>query len=210
MSAESDAKTRQHSNRRRRFIVDKPFQYRMIGTLVAIWLANSLFFSVILYFFFEGHLKYFYELVPRPEVGQPLLSLPGLFSITIGFILVFGMTVVCFVGVYFSNQIAGPLYRIKLCLAQVGKGDFDFEVRFRNRDFLRDVPGIFNAMLKGLKDFDIAEIEKLKELEGQLKDLPSEQKLVKELREQKEARVGIEPEKADSGREEEPVSVAVH
>ena len=66
-------------NRRRRLIVDKPFQYRLIGLLMAIWMANSLFFSIILYYFYEGHIQRFYELVPRPGIA-PLLSAPVLFS----------------------------------------------------------------------------------------------------------------------------------
>ena len=71
-------------NRRRQFIVDKPFQYRLIGLLMAIWLANSLFFSIILYYFYEGHIQRFYELVPRPGIA-PLLEAPVLFSIAIVF-----------------------------------------------------------------------------------------------------------------------------
>ena len=50
---------------KRQYIVDKPFQHRLIGTLLCIWLANSIFFSLVLYFFYEGHVLRFYNLSPR-------------------------------------------------------------------------------------------------------------------------------------------------
>ena len=64
-------------NRRRRLIVDKAFQYRLIGLLLAIWAENSLFFSIILYYFYQGHILRFYHLVPRSGL-VPLLSAPVL------------------------------------------------------------------------------------------------------------------------------------
>lgn len=210
MSDPSESTKKKTPISRRRFIVDKPFQYRMIGTLVAVWFANTLFFSVVLYFFYQGHLTRFYELIPR--VGMtPLMESSTLFAVAIAFIAVFGVVIVGIVGVYLSNQIAGPLYRVKICMEKVGKGEWDFEVRFREKDFLKDMPSIFNGMLKGLRELTAADIEKLKELEGALGELPAEQKLVAELRERKEALVGEIPEQAaESSSREERVSLAVH
>lgn len=210
MSDSSDSKTKRTPITRRRFIVDKPFQYRLIGTLVSIWFANTIFFTLVLYFFYQGHLTRFYDLVPRPEM-RPLVDSSTLFPLAIAFVAVFGVVMVGIVGLYLSNQIAGPLYRVKLCMEKVGKGEWDFDVRFRERDFLRDMPAVFNGMLGGLKEQTAADIEKLKELEGALEELPAEQKLVTELREQKEALVGVAKEQTgQAGSPEEQVSLAVH
>ena len=64
---------------KRQYIVDKPFQYRLIGTLLCIWAANTIFFTLVLYLLYDGHLNQFYDLVPREGV-LPLLTLPNLFA----------------------------------------------------------------------------------------------------------------------------------
>jgi hypothetical protein len=84
MSSETESSSQKKSfKRRRRLIVDKPFQYRLIGLLLAIWAANSIFFSIILYYFYEGHILRFYDLVPR-GAARPLMSAPLLFTTSPG------------------------------------------------------------------------------------------------------------------------------
>lgn len=191
------------ANRRRRLIVDKAFQYRLIGLLLGIWAANSLFFSIILYYFYEGHILQFYHLVPRSGM-VPLLSVPVLFSVAISFIMLFGMVLVGIIGVYLSNQIAGPLYRVKLSLDRVSGGDVNFDIRFRDRDFLADFPGYFNKMLQSLKDQSINDIEVLKAIEENLSDSAKTKALIHELKEKKQAQIGAASENADQ------VPMAVH
>jgi methyl-accepting chemotaxis protein len=195
--------------RRRRLIVDKPFQYRMIGLLVAIWAANSIFFSIVLYYFYEGHILRFYDLVPRGAV-RPLMSAPVLFTTAIGFILVFGLVMIGIIGMYLSNQIAGPLYRVKLSLNRISEGDLNFEIHFRDRDFLRDFPGYFNNMLRGLKEQGVNDIEALKSIEQNITDAGRAKELLRELREKKEQLYGLASEKAEPEEEARQLSEAVH
>ena len=199
----SPSTERRKPNRRRRLIVDKPFQYRLIGLLLAIWAANSLFFSIILYYFYQGHILRFYHLVPRTGM-VPLLSAPVLFSVAIAFILCFGMVLVGIIGVYLSNQIAGPLYRVKLSLNRVREGDLNFEIQFRDRDFLEDFPGYFNGMLESLKQQGSSDVEALQAIEQNLSDPQKSRALIKELREKKETQIGLSAADADR------VPVAIH
>ncbi|HXV63318.1 MAG TPA: hypothetical protein VEK15_21645 [Vicinamibacteria bacterium] len=192
---------------RRQYVVDKPFQARLIGTLMAIWLANSAFFMIVFYFFYEGHLQRFYDLVPKPG-PVPLLTLPTLYGITIGFVVAFGFVVLAIVGLYMSNQIAGPLYRAKLSMDRVGQGDWSFNLRFRQRDFLRDLPGSFNAMLAGLRQQAESEVDELKMIET-CEELAEAKRLVRNLRERREAQLGL-PIGESGDPEAEPVSAAVH
>lgn len=208
MSSKSDSSP-QRPRRRRRLLVDKPFQYRMIGLLLAIWAANSIFFSIILYYFYEGHIQRFYNLVPR-EGMTPLLSAPVLFGVAIGFILLFGLVMVGIIGMYMSNQIAGPLYRVKLSLNRVSEGDFNFEIRFRDRDFLRDLPGYFNNMLRGLKEQGTTDIEALRSIESQLEQHDKARNLLRELREKKERQYGLTSEERGEPVETGQLSQAVH
>ena len=180
-------------NRRRRLIVDKGFQYRLIGLLLGIWAANSLFFSIFLYYFYEGHILQFYHLVPRSGM-VPLLSVPVLFVVAISFVLLFGMVLVEIIGVYLSNQIAGPLYRVKLSLERVTGGDVNFDIRFR--DFLEDFSGYFNRMLQALKEQSSNDIEVLKAIEANLSDPAKTRALVLELKERKQTQIGAASEEA--------------
>ena len=69
---------------KRQYIIDKTFQYRLVGTLLCIWAANTVFFTLVLYLLYDGHLNQFYDLVPR-EGMLPFLTLPTLFAVSILF-----------------------------------------------------------------------------------------------------------------------------
>jgi methyl-accepting chemotaxis protein len=209
----NDAETQTPIHRRppfhkRQYIVDKPFQYRLIGVLLAIWLANSAFFSIVLYFFYEGHLTHFYELIPKPGMA-PLVSPDVLVGLAVVFVLVFGVITLFTLGLYLSNQIAGPLFRMKKSFQRVARGDLGFTLQFRQGDFMRDVPGIFNSMLEGMRQRAEAEIAILRAIESS-GEVAGAQRLARQLREQREAALGIQSDGSRAASEQEPVSVAVH
>ena len=108
------------------------------------------------------------------------------------------------IGVYLSNQIAGPLYRVKLSLDRVSTGDVNFDIRFRDRDFLEDLPGYFNRMLEALKTQSSNDIEVLTAIEENLSDPAKTRALIQELKERKQAQIGVASEDADQ------VPMAVH
>jgi len=192
---------------KRQFIVDRPFQHRLIGTLMSIWLSYSLFFTIVLYFFYEGHLKRFYILTPQPGM-YPILTLPMLFTLSMAFVYVFGFIVLSIIALYMSNQIAGPLYRTKLCMARVGTGDFGIHLRFRQGDFLKDIPGIFNGMVDGLRRQAEADVEQVYALEEALDDPVELKRLLREYRQRKETDAGLDSREAAPGGQQQ-VSIAV-
>ncbi len=209
MTSETESSTRKKTRKRRQLIVDKPFQYRLISMLLAVWAANSIFFSIILYYFYQGHILRFYNLIPRRGLA-PLLSAPTLFGVAVGFIFVFGLVMVGIIGMYMSNQIAGPLYRVKLSLNRISEGDVNFEIRFRDRDFLKDLPGYFNNMMRGLKEQATRDIEALRAVEEQLEDADKARSLLTELRAKKEHQFGFVEEKLETSMEPGHLSQAVH
>ncbi len=184
--------------RRRQFMVDNPFQYRLLATLMTVWLGNSLFFSVVLYFFYQGHLQRFYLLTLRPGM-EPNLSLPMLFVVSMVFFYVFGLIVLGIVGVYMSHQIAGPLYRTKKSMDRVRRGDFAFRLQFRHGDFLRDHAGVFNAMLDGLVRQQEGDIAELRAIEKAPDDPVVLKRLVGELIERKLSKAGLPTDEGGNG-----------
>ncbi len=204
-----DSPSRRPALHRRRYIVDQPFQYRLVRTLLAVWLAHSIFFSLVLYFFYEGHLRQFYDLVPRPGL-PPLISVGALFALSIGFVFAFGFVVLLLIAVYMSNQIAGPLYRTKKGLDRVGRGEWSFHLQFRQGDFLRDLPAAFNNMLDSLRHQAEMDLEELRAIEALDDDSTEWRRLVRKQRERKEAQLGMGPDAAGSLQEPASVSLTVH
>jgi hypothetical protein len=204
-----DSPSRRPSLHRRRYIVDRRFQYRFTWTLLAIWLVHSLFFSLVLYFSSQGHLQRFYELLFRSGLLPPV-SASTLFALSIGLVFAFGVFVLLGVAFHVSNKIAGPLYRTKNGMDRVGRGDWSFRLQFRQNDFLREVPAAFNNMLDSLRHQGEMDLEELRAIEA-LDDEPAEwRRLVRKLLERKEAQLGIGPDTGGSSRESEAVSLTVH
>jgi hypothetical protein len=204
-----EATARRPSIHRRSIIVDRPLQYRMIRTVLAAWVAHSVLFSMVLYFFYQGHLLRFYEFVPRAGLS-PMISPGALFVVSLGFVLVFGLLVIFLVALFMSSQIAGPLYRLKLAMVRAGRGDWGFHLQFRQRDFLGDVPMAFNNMLDNLRHHAEIDLEELRALE-MLDDEPAEwRRLLRRQIARKEAQLGVAPEPGFPVREFEAISVTVH
>ncbi len=214
MSNESPSKPKKKWGNRpplhkRQYIVNKPLQYRFIGLLFTIWFANSLFFTIVLYLIFQGHMNQFYELVPKDGIF-PLLTIPALLVSAVAFVAVFGIIVIGIMSLFISNQIAGPLHRTKMSMNRMIAGDLAFNLQFRESDFLIDFPPVFNAMLDSLRQRSASEIEDLKAIESASSN-DEVVALARRMRESKETLLGIGAEDSVSeGKEPEAVSAAVH
>ena len=189
MSSETtgNPSTERRPTRRRMRIVDKPFQYRLISLLAAIWAANSAF-TVAIFYFYQEHLLTFYDLFPRAGT-RPAVPLHALFPLSIAAAFLFGLAMVVILGVYLTHHIAGPLYRIKVSLRRLAQGDLNFKIKFRHRDFLLDFPGYFNTALNNLKTQALGDIEALRTIEASLNNPSQAAPMVRELREKKETLV---------------------
>ncbi len=64
-------------------------------------------------------------------------------------------------GIYFTHKVAGPIYKMKLLLGQVGEGKLNFHGRLRKGDELQDFFETFATMVEKLKTRQHGEVEKL-------------------------------------------------
>jgi nitrogen fixation/metabolism regulation signal transduction histidine kinase len=65
-------------------------------------------------------------------------------------------------GIYFTHKVAGPVYKMKRLLKQVGEGHLNVEARLRKGDELQDFFDAFTHMVAGLRQFEkgqLVEIE---------------------------------------------------
>lgn len=64
-------------------------------------------------------------------------------------------------GIYFTHKVAGPIYKMKLLLKQVGEGKLTFRGGLRKGDELQDFFEAFAGMVEQLKSRQAKEIELL-------------------------------------------------
>lgn len=64
-------------------------------------------------------------------------------------------------GIYYTHKVAGPIYKMKLLLGQVGRGKLNFQGRIRKGDELQDFFEAFESMVDKLKERQRIEVEQL-------------------------------------------------
>ncbi|HEY4012637.1 MAG TPA: hypothetical protein VGM06_04835 [Polyangiaceae bacterium] len=85
------------------------------------------------------------------------------------FALVGGLTLMVvligLLGIYITHKVAGPVYKMRQLLKQVGRGNLRVEGRLRRGDELKAIFDTFAEMVSGLRDF---EARRLDDVEGAL------------------------------------------
>ncbi len=71
-------------------------------------------------------------------------------------------------GIYFTHKVAGPIFKMKLLLRQVGEGDLHVGARLRRGDELKAFFDTFTQMVSGLRE---RERRRLGEVEGAISAL---------------------------------------
>jgi methyl-accepting chemotaxis protein len=73
-------------------------------------------------------------------------------------------------GIYFTHKVAGPIFKMKRLLKQVGDGHLHVDARLRRGDELTDFFDTFTQMVKGLRQMESRQLEDveaaIKALEG--------------------------------------------
>jgi methyl-accepting chemotaxis protein len=77
-------------------------------------------------------------------------------------------------GIYFTHKVAGPVFKMKRLLRQVGSGHLHVDARLRRGDELTDFFDTFTQMVEGLRSMESRQLEDveaaIKALEGGSKD----------------------------------------
>ena len=157
-------------NKRKSYVIDRAFQYRLIGTfLISVVIAFILFSGgTILYFWASSVIED--ELSGnRPNSdppGGPISTNDGekqsqsgnaqlapeanRWEIIVPPILVNNfliMIAVAVIGVFYSHRIIGPVYRINRDLQRVLDGEEDVRIKLRDKDQFKGLAGRVNTLL---------------------------------------------------------------
>jgi len=136
-------------NRRQRFpIVDKSLQYRFLAMvltysmIIIIFLAAFLFLPDIITFQDEG-----LSLEVRAVAADKVLTLHSrVWPAVIALICILGLH-----SLLVFHRFVGPLYRFRWAFEKVRNGDLSFQVKLREKDYLRQEEKVLNEMIEILK-----------------------------------------------------------
>jgi methyl-accepting chemotaxis protein len=136
-------------NRRRQFIVNKPFQYKIILILSAVVVivalgAHGMAIGYAKLMEAANTSAQTVQIVQNGVSTSDALWLPILGTIF------FGILFVLFFGRMYSNKIAGPLFNLKRVMQRVGEGDLSTIMHIRAKDEFHDMEESFNQMVDGL------------------------------------------------------------
>jgi len=67
------------------------------------------------------------------------------------FVFIFFTAIICY-GLYFTNRIAGPLYRLKVQMENLIAGKDVGELEFRKNDYFKELADLFNQIVKKTKN----------------------------------------------------------
>jgi nitrogen fixation/metabolism regulation signal transduction histidine kinase len=96
-------------------------------------------------------------------------------------------------GIYFTHKVAGPIYKMKLLLKQVGDGKLTFQGKLRKGDELQDFFETFTSMVENLRDRQAKEVAELSEaIEGARKAGAAEEEIAKVMHVRDEMQKALE------------------
>jgi nitrogen fixation/metabolism regulation signal transduction histidine kinase len=71
------------------------------------------------------------------------------------------VTLIGLLGIYFTHKVAGPVYKMKRLLKQVGTGDLHVDARLRKGDELQDFFDAFTDMVASLRAFEAGQLDQI-------------------------------------------------
>lgn len=100
-----------------------------------------------------------------------------------GLVVALGLLVVCLglAGIVFTHKVAGPIFKMKRLIRQVGSGKLVLRERLRKGDELQDFFETFEQMVEQLRQRQKAEIAKVDTILERLEDAPRSARGHKEL-----------------------------
>jgi len=131
------------SLRRRKYIIDKSYQYRFISVVLLSILLVFVLCLILVLSVLGTVMDELFD-VPGAAAKYPLLLKTVLMNAWPWLIVIMGVGFV--LSALISHQIAGPIYRLKMYSRDIAAGNYSQKVKFRKHDQLHDVAGAVNSI----------------------------------------------------------------
>ena len=153
--------------KRRQYFIDRSLQYRLLiiilsySMIIALFVAIALFAPDIINMMNEN-----LSFEVRADAARRMLTVHARVWPAI-------IALVCLIGIHsvlIFHRLVGPLHRFRWTFAKIGKGDLNFRVSLRKKDYLHREKDAFNEMLDVLTEklgsAQLAGLDALKSLDS--------------------------------------------
>ena len=131
--------------RRRTFLLRDSSQPHMIMALQVIYLLLVVFSSIVLYLVMQYNVNVSSDVQQLRGRDTLELLLPTLITLN-----VVGLVVTSVISVFYTHRIAGPIYRLRHIMRDIGDGNLTQFAAFRKDDELQELASAFDEMVVGL------------------------------------------------------------
>ena len=131
--------------RRRSYFLRESSQPHMILALQAIYLLLVFFSSIVLYVVMQYNANVSGDIQQISGRDTLQLLLPTLITLN-----VVGLVVTSVISVFYTHRIAGPIYRLRHIMRDIGDGNLTQFAAFRKDDELQELARAFDDMVIGL------------------------------------------------------------
>ncbi|HXH74100.1 MAG TPA: hypothetical protein VNJ08_04000 [Bacteriovoracaceae bacterium] len=135
---------------RKKWLCNPAFQFKLTGFFVALALINLLFFAAAVNWYFHVIQAGILESGASPE--NPVLTFivnqrSSLNIVLLG-LAIFGTPFMFVLGIWLSNKVAGPIYRVTQDLNNLDHTGEQKIIKFREGDFFNELRDALNSYLE--------------------------------------------------------------
>ena len=138
-------------NKRRNYFIDKSFQRNFILKFCAITILASAIIGAILFLLSRGSTTVAIENTNVTVKTTADFILPLIIQ-TLILVTIFSAISVCWLTLFVSHKIAGPLYRLRREIEKLEKGNLDLDLNIRAGDQVENLAVSLSRMADSLKE----------------------------------------------------------
>ena len=156
------------SYRRRQYLVDRKRQLAATVRIAGLVLVLLLVLNAVLAW--QNYNTTQAVMMSNPEVGERMRAVDMRnIAITAGISLII-LAMVVMRSIMLTHRTAGAVYKISMCLEQVGDFNYDVDLRLRNDDNLKALEDPFNKMAGNLRRRAIDDYQSMKKLADEIEE----------------------------------------
>ena len=156
------------NKKRKQYVIDRKFQYKMILAFIFTIIAALLIFSTVIIGYYwvssmvgDNVFKEYIQIDKQIEVNGVLQTKSDFgvkrWEIVVPPILLNNLIIIIFItifGIFYSHRIAGPIYRINAEIKRVISGETGVRVKLRDKDKMKDLAENINQLLIKFDDLN--------------------------------------------------------
>jgi len=156
------------SFRRRQYLVDRKRQLASTLRIAGLVLVLLIILNAVLAW--QNYSATQSVMMMNPEAGEKMRAIDlRNMAITAGISLII-LAMVVMRSIMLTHRTAGAVYKISMCLGEVGDFNFDVNLRLRNDDNLRALEEPFNKMAGNLRRHAIDDYQAMKKLADEIEE----------------------------------------